>query len=144
MKNNLKVVNLQISRNKFQTIDVQTEEEFKLIEELNRDFYKFEKSEQRLHVRSISQEKLFEDYNFEIPSPDNDPMEILLIQDRNKALCVAIESLSEVLKNIFMLHTLENLTFEQISIKLQMPESTVRYKYKAAIKEMQELLKDYR
>lgn len=143
MINNAKVVKLQISRKKYQLVKVMNEEEGKLVDELNRDFYRFEKSEQRLRSRSVSHDRLIVEYNYELPSSENSPLEKMLIEDRNRALYQALDSLDKVSKNILLFYTIDNLTFDQISMKIQIPESTVRYKYKVAIKKMQELLKDY-
>ena len=143
MNHNIKVVKLQISRKKYQLIEAKNKEEVNLVEELNRDFYRFEKSEQRLSSRSISHDRLIDDYKYELPSNDANPMGKLLIEDRKKALYKAFDFLDKVSKNILLLYLIDNLTFEQISIKFNIPESTVRYKYKQAIKKMQVLLKDY-
>ena len=102
MNNNVKVVKLQISRRKYQLIEAKNEDEVKLVDELNRDFYRFEKSEQRLRNRSVSPDRLIAEYNYELPSFENSPLEKILIEDRDKALYKALESLDKVSKNILL------------------------------------------
>ena len=61
MNHNVKVVKLQISRKQYQLIEAKNEEEVNLVADLNRDFYRFQKSEQRLKSRSISHDRLIDD-----------------------------------------------------------------------------------
>ena len=144
MNKNVKVVKLQISRRKYQLIEAQTEEEVNLIEELNRDFYRFEKSEQRLKSRSISHDRLIEDYEYELASNDLNPMEKLLIEDRKKAIYSALDTLGEIEKKIFILHTIDELSFSAIASIVNLSKTAVIKKYNVAKDKLQLLLAEYK
>lgn len=144
MSKNVTVVKLQISRKKYQLIETKNEEEVNLVEELNRDFYRFEKSEQRLRSRTISNDRLMVDYEYELPSSDINPLEKLLIEDRNKALYNAINSLSEMEKRIFILRANDELAFSAIASIVNLSKTAVIKKYNAAKEKLQNLLAEYK
>lgn len=144
MNKNVTVVKLQITRRKYQLIEAKTKEEVNLIEELNRDFYRFEKSEQRLKSRSISHDRLIEDYEYELPSNDLNPMEKLLIEDRKKAIYSAIDTLGEIEKKIFILHTIDELSFNAIASIVNLSKTAVIKKYNIAKDKLQLLLAEYK
>lgn len=144
MNNNVKVVKLQISRKQYQLIETKNEEEFSLVADLNRDFYRFQKSEQRIKSRSISHDRLFADYQYELASSDINPMEKLLIEDRNKAIYNAINSLNEIEKKIFMLRANDELAFSAIASIVNLSKTAVIKKYNAAKEKLQNLLTEYK
>ena len=144
MTNNVKVVKLQISRRKYQLIEAKNEEEVKLVEEMNRDFYRFQKSEQRLKSRSISHDRLIDYYEYELPSSDINPMEKLFIEDRNKAIHNAINSLSEIEKKIFILRGNDDLSFSAIASIVNLSKTAVIKKYNGAKEKLQTILAEYK
>lgn len=137
-------IKLQISRKKYQTIEVYDDEEVKLVEELNRDFYRFEKSEQRSRARTISCDKLYDEYNYELPSIENDPFEKCLMEDKKEALYKAIDSLNEIEKRVFLLHVQEGLSFNKIASRVCLSKTGVIKKYNQVILKLQNLLKEYK
>ena len=144
MNNNIKVVKLQISRKQYQLIEAKNEEEVNLVEDLNRDFYRFQKSEQRLKSRSISHDRLFDDYEYELPSSDINPIEKLLIEDRNKSIYNAINSLSEIEKKIFILRANDELAFSAIASIVNLSKTAVIKKYNGAKAKLQIILAEYK
>lgn len=144
MNKNVTVVKLQISRKKYQLIEAKNQEEVNLVEELNRDFYRFEKSEQRLRSRAISHDRLMAEYEYELPSSDINPLEKLLIEDRNKALYEAINSLGEMEKRIFILRANDELAFSAIASIVNLSKTAVIKKYNAAKEKLQNLLAEYK
>ncbi len=143
MKKDTKIVKLQVSRKNYEFIEVKDDNELKLIEELNRDFYRFEKSQERLRRKSVSCDNLLEDYKYEIPSIENDPFEKVVIVKRNKALYDAINSLEEIEKKIFILRASDEMSFNSIANSVNLSKTAVIKKYNAIILKLHYLLKDY-
>ena len=143
MNKDLKIVKLQVSRKNYELIEVKDDNELKLIEDLNRDFYRFEKSQERLRKKTMSCDKLLTDYKYEIPSSEYDPFEKLVIINRNKALYDAINSLGEIEKKIFILRTRDELSFNSIANSINLSKTAVIKKYNTIILKLHDLLKDY-
>lgn len=121
-----KKVIYKITRHEFEIIEVTTPEEEKLIEELNKEFERVEKAEQRYRARFLSLDELYETQGFEpadsSPSDDEDEEE----KERFHAkLHAAINTLSERQKQIIVMHYFQDKSQVEIANELHITESTV-------------------
>lgn len=121
-----KKVIYKITRHEFEIIEVTTPEEEKLIEELNKEFERVEKAEQRYRARFLSLDELYETQGFEpadsSPPDDEDEEE----QERfHVKLHAAINTLSERQKQIIVMHYFQDKSQVEIAKELHITESTV-------------------
>lgn len=121
-----KKVIYKITRHEFEIIEVTTPEEEKLIEELNKEFERVEKAEQRYRARFLSLDELYETQGFEpadsSPSDDEDEEE----KERFHAkLHAAINTLSKRQKQIIVMHYFQDKSQVEIAKELHITESTV-------------------
>lgn len=121
-----KEVIYKITKQKYEIIEVNTPEEEKIIEELNRDFERTEKANQRFRTRFLSLDELYETQGFELAddlqSDDEDKEE----KERfNQKLHTAIASLTPRQKEIIMLHYFQDKSQVEIAEILHIDKSTV-------------------
>lgn len=121
-----KKVIYKITRHEFEIIEVTTPEEEKLIEELNKEFERVEKAEQRYRARFLSLDELYETQGFEpadsSPSDNEDEEE----QERfHVKLHAAINTLSKRQKQIIVMHYFQDKSQVEIAKELHITESTV-------------------
>lgn len=121
-----KKVIYKITRHEFEIIEVTTPEEEKLIEELNKEFERVEKAEQRYRARFLSLDELYETQGFEPAdsslSDDEDEEE----KERFLAkLHAAINTLSKRQKQIIVMHYFQDKSQVEIAKELHITESTV-------------------
>lgn len=119
-----KKVIYKITKQKYEIIEVNTPEEEKIIEELNRDFERIEKANQRYRARCLSLDELYETQGFELAddlqSGDENEEEVF-----NQKLHTAIASLTPRQKEIIMLHYFQDKSQVEIAEILHIDKSTV-------------------
>ena len=120
-----KKVIYKITRHEFEIIEVTTPEEEKLIEELNKEFERVEKAEQRYRARFLSLDELYETQGFEpadsSPSADDEKEK----QPYHPTLHAAINTLSKRQKQIIVMHYFQDKSQVEIAKELHITESTV-------------------
>lgn len=79
---------------------------------------------------------------YEIEDVTQDIFKILEQSKTHKILLEAIDSLNENEKIIFFLHFEENLTFEEISLILNISSNTVKSKYRRLLFKLKNILED--
>lgn len=119
-----KKVIYKITKQKYEIIEVNTPEEENIIEELNRDFERTEKANQRYRARCLSLDELYETQGFEIADDtqfdDEEEKELF-----NQKLHTAIVSLTPRQKEIIMLHYFQDKSQVEIAEILHIDKSTV-------------------
>lgn len=136
---NKKVV-YQITKTKYQMIEVETLEEEEIIKELNRDFDRNEKREKVIQTKCISLEYLYEKTGYE-------PVDMSLTGEQaydkeifNERLHQAIDSLTPKQKEVIKMYFWENKTFREIGEELKIHFTTVKEIYDNAIKKLKKYL----
>lgn len=137
-----KKVVYQITRTKYQMIEVETIEDENIIKELNRDFERNEKREKVMKTKCISLEYLYEKTGYE-------PVDMSLTGEQeyekdifNEKLHQAINSLTPRQKEIVKMYFWENKTFREIGKELGIHFTTVKEAYDVAIKKLRKYLEN--
>ena len=138
-----KKVVYQITRHKFEMIEVETEVQEQAVKELNKDFERTEKSEKTYNARYSSIEALQED-GIDISS-NSVPIDETLIAEEEKAeinsrVYSALKILTERQKQVMILHFWEKKTFREIADELGIHFTTVAESYHSALKKMKSFL----
>ncbi|MBR3806317.1 MAG: hypothetical protein IKJ13_05735 [Clostridia bacterium] len=127
----------KITRYKMITVEVETIEEEKIVEELNRDTDRFEKSEETFQNRVVSLDKLFEESGFEPVYDEATPEEIYIQKElqkgRRKRILRAMDKLTEKQKTVIYKTYWEDKTLREIADELGVAHITV-YKILEAAK----------
>jgi len=139
-----KQVIYQITRKRYQIIEVETEEQEQFIKELNRDFEREEKRKKAFQARYISLEFLSENEGIE-PILSEKTIEEAYIErtektDINGRLRKAIDRLSlrqqEIIKKVFF----ENKSQVEVAKELGITEGTVSVTLERALKNLKKFL----
>ena len=120
-----KKVIYKITRREFEIIEVTTPEEEKLIEELNKEFERVEKAEQRYRARFLSLDELYETQGFEpadsSPSDDEDNEREAFYAQLHKAIDRLTPRQKEMVIKIFF----ENKTQVEVAEHYGISEAAV-------------------
>jgi len=136
---NKKVV-YQITKTKYQMIEVETLEEEEIIKELNRDFDRNEKREKVIQTKCISLEYLHEKTGYE-------PVDMSLTGEQaydkeifNERLHQAIDSLTPKQKEVIIKVFFENKTKAEVAKELGVKKSTISITLERALNNLRGLL----
>lgn len=142
-----KKVVYQITRTRYEMVEVETDEQEELIKELNRDFEREDKREKTARARCISLDAIYEKNGYEIaddtPSGEESYIEKTEREQFNARLYQAIESLTERQKEIIQKYFWEDKTFREIAAELGIHYTTVAESYQAAIKKIKKFLEKF-
>lgn len=141
-----KKVAYQIWRRKYQLVEVETEEQEKLIKQLNRDFEREEKREKAFRARYQSLEQIMEN-NGDVIADDGPDAEGICIgkeHDLETKVLIhnAMQSLTERQREILVKSFWEGKTIRKIGEELGLHYTTVSESYHAAIKKLQKILQN--
>lgn len=120
-----KKVIYKITKQKYEIIEVNTPEEEKIIEDLNRDFERTEKANQRYRARCLSLDELYETQGFELADDSQFDEDEEEKERLNQKLHTAIASLTPRQKEIIMLHYFQDKSQVEIAEILHIDKSTV-------------------
>ena len=142
-----KKVVYQITRIKFEMVEVDTPEQEELIKELNRDFEREDKREKTARARCISLDALYENDGYEVadstPSSEEAYIEETEKEQFHTRLHQAIDSLTERQKEVIKKYFWEGKTFREIADELGIHFTTVAEPYQAAIKKMKKYFEKF-
>lgn len=142
-----KKVVYQITRIKFEMVEVDTPEQEELIKELNRDFEREDKREKTARARCISLDALYENDGYEVadstPSSEEAYIEETEKEQFHTRLHQAIDSLTERQKEVVKKYFWEGKTFREIADELGIHFTTVAESYQAAIKKMKKYFEKF-
>lgn len=124
-----KKVIYQITRTKYQIVEVETEEQEELIKELNRDFEREDKREKTARARCLSLDYLFESEGYEPPDNSVSVEEKYIRQEEkeifNARLHKAIDSLTPRQKEMVIMVYFEGKSQVEVAQKYGITESAV-------------------
>lgn len=139
-----KKVVYQITRTKFQLIEVETEEQELLIKELNRDFERVDKQEKTARKRCVSLDSLFENEGYEIadssPSGEEAYIEKTEREQFNARLYKAINSLTKRQKEIVVKVFFQGKSQTEVARELSITKGTVSVTMERALANLKEIL----
>lgn len=124
-----KKVIYQITRTKYQIVEVETEEQEELIKELNRDFEREDKREKTAQARYISLDYLFESEGYEPPDNSLSAEEKYIEREQKEIFSArlhkAIESLTPRQKGMVIMVYFEGKSQVEVAKELKVTEGTV-------------------
>lgn len=124
-----KKVIYQITRTKYQIVEVETEEQEELIKELNRDFEREDKREKTARARCLSLDYLFESEGYEPPDNSVSAEENYIRQEEkeifNARLHKAIDSLTPRQKEMVIMVYFEGKSQVEVAQRYGITESAV-------------------
>lgn len=124
-----KKVIYQITRTKYQIVEVETEEQEELIKELNRDFEREDKREKTARARCLSLDYLFESEGYEPPDNGVSVEEKYIRQEEkeifNARLHKAIDSLTPRQKEMVIMVYFEGKSQVEVAQRYGITESAV-------------------
>lgn len=139
-----KKVLYQITRTRYEMVEVETEEQEELIKELNRDFEREDKREKTARARAVSLDYLYESEGYE--AADTEPTaEERCIEKADKELFnarlhKAIDSLTKRQKEIVVKVYFENKTQAEIARELGVSEAIISKTMKRALGNLKKYL----
>lgn len=139
-----KKVLYQITRTRYEMVEVETEEQEELIKELNRDFEREDKREKTARARCVSLDYMFESEGFE-PADNTPSGEEAYIEKADKELFnarlhKAIDSLTKRQKEIVVKVYFENKTQAEIARELGVSEAIISKTMKRALGNLKKYL----
>lgn len=139
-----KKVIYKIAKQKYEIIEENTPEEEKIIEELNRDFERIEKANQRYRARCLSLDELYETQGFEIADDlqfddEDDVFQEQFFENLHKA----IDTLTEKQKLVIYKTFWENKSLREIGQELGVNNKTVHEILEAAKKKIKKFFKNF-
>lgn len=138
-----KKVIYKITKQKYEIIEVNTPEEEKIIEELNRDFERTEKANQRYRARCLSLDELYETQGFELADDSQSDDEDDVAQEKFfENLHKAIDTLTEKQKLVIYKTFWENKSLREIGADMDVNFKTVYEILEAAKKKIKKFLRN--
>ncbi len=118
---------------------------------INSYFYKSIYNQCIKYLEHLKVTKKYEDYarnmleNRELfsPSSDNYPLANLISKEIQEEIEIAINQLPEKCREIFCLCRFENMSYEEVSAKLDISVNTIRTQMSRALEKLRVSLKDY-
>lgn len=96
-------IKYQITSNHFEEIEVKTDRQLEIVKDLNKEFYREEKINQKYQKKCVSMDWLFDEYDFEFAEERKTALDEMIEQEEKEAfkvnLHLAIKLLTE--KQIF-------------------------------------------
>ena len=142
----MKKVTYKIEQFKSITIEVETEEQEKQIEELNRDFERTDRQDRRIKAKTESLDQMYE-AGYEPIDESLSPEEKYIENEENATLKKKIEkalgSLAEKQRTVVYKSFWEDKTLREIGKEMGIDNKTVYESLEAAKKKLKKLLKNF-
>lgn len=136
----------QITRTRYEIVEVETDEQEELVKELNRDFEREDKREKKSRARCISLDYLYESEGYEIadstPSCEEAYIENADRELFNARLHKAIDSLTTRQKEIVMKVYFEEKSQAKVARELGVSEAIISKTMKRALSNLKKYLKE--
>ena len=143
----MKKVTYKIEQFKSITVEVETEEQERQIEELNRDFERTDRQDRRIKAKTDSLDQMYEETGYEPVDDGESPEEHYIERERNaelkKKIAKAMEELTEKQKIVVYKTFWEEKTLREISRELNVHHSSIEEIYMAAIKKLKKFLTNF-
>ena len=140
-----KKVIYQITKKKYQTVEVDTEEQEELIKELNRDFEREEKREKTARARCLSLDELSQnggDVADESPNAEEIYFEKEEDEQIKSLVHNALKCLTDRQREVVIKVFWDKATFREIGEELGVHFTTVAEIYQSAIKKLKKFLQN--
>ena len=131
-----KKMNYQYGIRKYLVIEVETEEEIVFVKESNRETENEKGRERTYQGKVLSSDMLFDKYEFEFASEDLNPLERLILDERNQMIHEAIKRLTKIQQHIIYEHFWNDKSLRQISRETNKEIKTIRESYHSAMKKL--------
>ena len=140
-----KKVVYQITKHKFAFVEVETEEQEKIIKELNRDFEREDKRSKTAHIRCVSIETMQEE-GVELKSRSPSIEEVFISNEERVCKYEIVHSVLKLLtdrqRQVLIMRFWKNKTFREIASFLGIHFTTVAESYHSALKKIKKFLKN--
>lgn len=135
-----KIVNYQIWKNQYIKVEVETNEEIVLVNELNKEMDKIIYKDDVYHSKTISADYLFDEYEYEVASTDKPILDVLIEEERNLIIRDAIKKLTKIQQHIIIEHFWNEKSLRQIAREKKQDIKSVRKSYHLAMKKLSSIL----
>ena len=132
---------LQIGYKKWIVLDV-TEEEIVFVKESNRDYENARGRERTYKKKVLSSDLMYEEEGYEVIDESLNPLERLILEERNNYIWDAVLSLPKIQKVVIVEFFWNDKSLRQISRERNVSITTVRESYHSAMAKLAVLLED--
>ncbi len=137
-----KKMKYKITERSWIEIEVETEQDEKLLIDLNRDINRNVKKEKRHRNRNVSIDELFDVYEYEFASNDESPLDVLIREEQERLINEAVASLPNRQRFVIIEHFWNEKSLREISRETGLHLSSVAEAYHRALARLGVLLKD--
>ncbi len=137
----MKKVKYQVSIKSFIWVEVNSAEDEKLIKDLNNEFDKAKKQDRTYKKNTISTDKLFDEFLYEISDSSPSILEKLIQKERKLEVRKAVNVIPKRQKEVIMEHFYENKSLRKIAREKKLNDKTVRESYHSAISNLRKRIK---
>ena len=132
---------LQVGYKTWIVLDI-PEEEYVFVKEANRDYENARGRERTYKKKVLSSDLLYENEGFEVMDESLNPLERLILEERNNYIMSAINKLTKIQKQVILDFFWKDKSLRQISRDRNVSITTVRESYHSALARLSVLLKD--
>lgn len=128
-------------------VDCENDDQIEFIKQLNKDMESFIKSQKRYNARTISMDHIINndgcDESYELPDDkSNDIIANLIEKEKLSAIYEALDHITSRQKEIFLMSTVDNLTYKEIGKRLGINEAVAFRHYQKALAKIKEYVKN--
>ncbi len=140
VKNMTKKAKYQISKNSFIWINVTTLDEFEIIKKLNNEFDKEKKKEKTYRKKTISLDRLQDEYNYEFADFNYSSDKTYFIEFRSTEIRKAIGTLPERQRQVIVEYFYNDKSLRKIARENNISITTIRESFHSALKKLRDKL----